>query len=140
MLPSPTVLSSDPVATMADAIVRRATRVMPSPADLVAIAIADTDFQGEITPGCDVMYLAAEAADHAAEIWEDENSEITGTVLPEVIEAVRALLVLHAVETLDDMAEARADAESARRADAYEAGDEDAHGEAVPYDTYRSAA
>jgi hypothetical protein len=115
MLTPPTVLSSDPLATLVSEVAHRATRVMPSPADLVAIAIADTDFQGEITAHCDVMYLAAEFADHAAEIWEDESGEMFGTVAPKVIEATRALLILHAIETLDDMAEALADAQAERR-------------------------
>jgi hypothetical protein len=136
MLTPPTILSSDPLATLAAAARRRAACIpQPSVAELVARAVADTDFLGDLTPATDTLAHAADYADQAAEIWEDAAGDMPGTVAPELVLAARDVL-RGLAETLLAFAEtAAADA----RADAIEAGDADPAGDPIPYATYRAA-
>ena len=133
MLPSPTILSSDPAATLADAA-RRRDATQPTVSELVALAITGTDFLGDITTSCDTMALAAEYADQAAERWEDARGVLFGTVLPERIDAARCELRDLAESVLGDAAEGL----SYARIDSIEAGDLDDDGNPIPYETYRS--
>ena len=133
MLAPPIILSSDPVATLA-AQARRRTLTQPTVAELVALAIAGTDFLGDISASGDTMALAAEYADQAAERWEDAREEMPGSVLPELIEAARVVLRDCAESVLRN---AESDADDALL-DGIESGDLDDDGQAVGYDTLRA--
>ena len=91
---------------------------LPSIAELVALAIRYTDFVGDLTADHpDILYLAANAADDVADLWEG----VTGTpmsVPSEVILNCRAALIAHGEELLRA---AEADA-AAERSDAIEEG------------------
>lgn len=112
-------------------------RLMPTTADLVARAIADTDFIGDLVPHADLQHLAADATDMAIDAWEASNDlPIGATDVPAVtIIATRRLLISHAEHLLRT---AECDALDAA-ADALQAGDIDRNGNAMPYPTYRGA-
>jgi hypothetical protein len=134
--PARTILSSDPLATLAAAARRRAvTCTMPTVAELVARAVGDTDFLGDLTPTTDTLAHAADYADQAAEQWEDALGEVPGTVAPELVLAAASMLRKLADMLLDFAAIEAADA----RADAIEAGDVDPAGDVIPYATRRAA-
>lgn len=109
MLPPPTVLSTDPVATLAADAARRAVVTQPTIAELVGLAIAETDFLGELTARCDTMKIAADYADAAADRWEDALAELPGSVLPTLIEAVRGVLRRLADDVVDRLQRAARD-------------------------------
>jgi hypothetical protein len=144
MLTPPPILSSDPLATLAAAARRRAaTYAMPTVAELVALAVHDTDFLGDLTP--DTAALAADCADQAAEQWEearaaeraaaaaeqgeDARDELPGTVAPELVLAARGVLrgLADALVSFGEVDAANA------LSDAIESGDVDADGNAVAY-------
>jgi len=116
-----------------------AGRLLPTTADLVARAIADTDFMGDLTPRTmqvELLRLAAEATDRAIDAWEAENGLQVGStdVALRMVFQVRRLLVSHARAVMRERVAAEDDA----RADALQAGDITRTGEAIPYPTYRS--
>jgi hypothetical protein len=130
MFDPPTILSSDPLATLAAAARHRRLLPQPTVAELVTLATIGTPFFGEITASCEPMALAAEYADIGAERWEDtrEHLELGGGVDPDLIDEARVVLVglvgaalaRAEADALDDAAEALA-----ARLDAEDAGDAD---------------
>jgi hypothetical protein len=114
-------------------------QILPTVADLVSRAVADTDFlralAAERDP--DVLAAAADAADEAAEQWETEHGAIVGKSVPHmlIVDARHAL----AARGEAWMADRQADAADALR-DSIEAGDRDRQGAPVGYAMHRSAA
>ena len=115
----------------------RSARLAPTVADLVARAIADTDFINDITPAGDMLRLAADYTDVVIDAWEEAAGVPVGStdVPMDVVNAIRRALYAYAYQV---QRAAELDAIDAR-ADAIEAGDTDAGGEAIPYAAYRSA-
>lgn len=116
------------------------TRLMPTTADLVARALADTDFLNDITPRTrqlELLALAATATDMAIDAWEAANELPVGStdVALTMVFQTRRILVARASELMRERVAAEEDA----RSDAIEAGDIDSHGNAMPYARYRSA-
>ncbi len=118
-------------------LITRST-LQPTVAALVALALADGDFVGDLVPQAthtDLVRLAADYTERAADTWEDAEDALPGTVAPALLDAVRIVLVGLANNVLNA---AECDALDAA-ADALQAGDADRAGKAIPYDTYRSA-
>lgn len=111
------------------------TTLQPSVAALVALALADGDFINDLVPHADLMCLAADHADRGADIWEDDQDELPGTVDQALILAARGVLINLGNNLLQAAAADAADA----RTDAIEAGDVTVAGDPIPYTTYRSA-
>jgi hypothetical protein len=114
-------------------------RILPTIADLVARAIADTDYLGDLagTRHPDVLDAAHAAATEAAERWEMEHApERVGGIVPAplILDAAHALAARGEAWLADRWAD-RIDA----LADAFRDGDVDRFGEPVGYDRYRSA-
>jgi hypothetical protein len=110
-------------------------RLLPTVADLVARAVADGDFYGDIAPDSDLLTVAAEYTDRGIDTWADDNDVLANTVPVYLWLAARAVLSNLASALLRHTETAEADA----RADAIEAGDMDHDGNPIPYDTCRSA-
>jgi hypothetical protein len=102
--------------------------------ELCRIALRDTDFLGDLTPGDAVRIWdhACNAIDWAAEIWSENHDD--ATVPLEVVEAARKELTQQAHDILADLATLEEDA----LFDAMEAGDLDHDGSAISYPRYRS--
>jgi hypothetical protein len=111
-------------------------KVAPPPApdadELCRIALRDTDFLGDLTPGDAVRIWdhACNAIDWAAEIWSENHDDVT--VPLEVVEAARKDLTQQARDILADQARLEDDA----LLDAMEAGDLDHDGSAISYPRY----
>ena len=112
-------------------------RLAPTVADLVARAIADTDFLNDLVPNCGLTALACDACDMAIDAWEAANDVPVGAtdVPARTINDVRAALIAHGSAALHTAERDAIDA----RADAIEAGDIDRDGNAIGYAAYRSA-
>lgn len=109
--------------------------LQPTIPALVALAIADGDFIGDVVPHGDLVRLAADYADRAAEAWEDTEDEPPNTVATALRLQTAAVLLKLAHSMLHA---AECDALDAA-ADAILAGDADRNGNPIPYATYRSA-
>jgi len=76
----------------------------PSPRELIARAIVDTDFRRQLVPGTtrhDLMTAARIAADQAAEAWEGDNGLPIGESVADPIRAgVISALIRHGSEIL----------------------------------------
>jgi hypothetical protein len=97
--------------------------------DLCAIAIAHTDFIGDLDAAA-LVDNAANSADLAADIWTDAHDQ---PVPLAVIVAARLLLVEHGYLLLCEREQAEIDA----LADGVEAGDLDRDGAPIPYPIYK---
>ena len=107
------------------------TRSLPSISDLLHLAVTETDFVSDLDPDT-LEANCANSIDLAADLWSDAHGY--ATVPLSLIQWARCALLLEAEAMLRDR-EAHAEAE---RLDAIEAGDIDAAGCFIPYDTYRS--
>lgn len=107
---------------------------LPTVAELIHIALTETDFIGDLCSDHDLIaHNAANSIDTAADIWTDTHD---GKPVPlSLIVLARGQLEAEAHDMLTDMAEMKA----AELADAIEAGDLDADGTPIPYTPYRSA-
>jgi hypothetical protein len=110
------------------------TTILPSTADLVARALADTDFLAEIrADSANIRDSADIAIEVAAVAWEESHDAGPGALIPSHwITAARDALIDAGHDLL---ARDEADAIVARL-DSIDAGDIDADGEPVPYDRY----
>ncbi len=108
------------------------TPSLPTIAELVARAIADTDFVGDIsTDPEDMAHVAANSADLAAEMWEEANDYPVNITVPSALIAeVRTALIARAQRFLD--------LREAETLDLIESGDLDDDGSPAPYARYRS--
>ncbi len=108
------------------------TLTLPTLAELVARAIADTDFVGDISADPeDMAHVAANAADLAVEQWEEAHDyPVNITVPSDLIALVRTALIARAQRYLDLRA--------AETLDGMESGDLDDDGCPAPYARYRS--
>jgi hypothetical protein len=111
------------------------TRILPTAADLVALAIAGTDFVSEITGDAGrIRWFAADAIELASEQWEEATGATAGAVVPsDLMNYATDLLIEAGLDILDA---ADGEAEDARRA-AIDAGDMTRDGAPVPYATSR---
>lgn len=106
----------------------------PTILDLLHLAITETDFTGDLTNDQRLLEINVEnSIDLAATIWEERHNDIP--VPLSLIQWARCALLLEAEAMLRDRARYEADT----LADAREAGDLDAEGQWIPYDTYRRA-
>lgn len=112
------------------------TPILPTVAELVAIAIAQTDFAAEIRADADdIRNFADIAIEQAAEIWECDNGCTLLQMVPSQLTSLAREALIDA--GLDLLGLAAAAAEDALR-DAIESGDLDADGEPIAYPTYRA--
>ena len=114
----------------------RATHAAAQPTlgELVGRAVDDTDFLGDIDRDPHILAaVAANAAEAAEELWEEEHGWSPHSVPHALIQGVTAALVQYARDLFAAEDEARAEA----RLDAI-ASDLGAGGEPPPYPTYRS--
>lgn len=115
----------------------RATHAAAQPTlgELVGRAVEDTDFLGDIDRDPHILAaVAANAAEAAKGLWEEEHGWPLHGVPLALIQDVTAALVQYARDLFAAEDEARAEA----WLDAIEAGDLGAGGEPIPYPTYRS--
>ena len=109
--------------------------VQPTLGELMRHAVEGTDFLGDIDRDPQVLaVVAANAADVAAEQWEEDQGWPLQGVPRAVIRDVTAALIQYARDLFVAEDEARAEA----RLDAIEAGDTDADDNVIPYPRYRS--
>ena len=111
---------------------QRAPLNLPTVSDLLHLAVTETDFAGDLHPDT-LEANCATSIDLAALIWEERHDDIP--VPLSLIQWARCALLLEAEAMLRDR-ETHAEAE---RLDAIEAGDIDADGQWIPYDTYHGA-
>ena len=115
----------------------RATHAAAQPTlgELVGRAVEDTDFLGDIDRDPHILAaVAANAAEAAEELWEEEHGWPLHGVPLALIQDVTAALIQYANDLFAAEDEARAEA----RLDAIEAGDLDQDGEPISYPRYRS--
>ena len=115
----------------------RATHAAAQPTlgELVGRAVEDTDFLGDINRDPQILAaVAANAAETAEELWEEEHGWPPHSVPPALIQDVIAALIQHA----RDLFAAEDEAGDEARLDAIEAGDLDQDGEPISYPRYRS--
>ena len=107
----------------------------PIAEDLFTRALRNPDYMGDVVPGADLQYLAANVTDAAIGDYEYDRGIAAGTLVvsASVIDTVRRMLVAYANDALLDAADASNDLFR----DAREAGDVDANGDPV-HETYRS--
>jgi hypothetical protein len=109
-------------------------RILPSVADLVALALTRTDFISEIRGDpAHIRWHAADAIEAAAENWTDAND---GAAIPSDFLNFATDCLIEAGH--DILARADADADAAMR-DAIDAGDMDRDGAPVGYASQRGA-
>jgi hypothetical protein len=108
----------------------------PTLGELVGRAVGGTDFLGDIDRDPHILAaVAANAAEAAQELWEEDNGWPLYGVPLALIQDVTAALIQYA----NDLFAAEGDAPAEARLDAIEAGDRDQDGEPISYPRYRSA-
>jgi hypothetical protein len=112
---------------------------LPTVAEVVALAITETEFRAETPNGTtprEIYRAATIATNQAAESWEEVAGVPIGATVPDTIRHPAAMRLV-------DLANARhreADKQAADALlDAIEAGDLDEAGEPIPYPLCRSA-
>jgi hypothetical protein len=107
----------------------------PTRGELVGRAVEDTDFLGDIDRDPhNLVAVAANAAEAAGELWEEEHYWPLHGVPLALIQDVTAALVQYARDLFAAEDEAHAEA----RLDAIEAGDTDADDNVIRYPKFRS--
>jgi hypothetical protein len=116
------------------------TKTMPTIPELVARALADSDFVVETPRGTSQreLYRAATiATNQAAEAWEEANGLPIGATVPDLI---RHPVSIRLVGLAQDRHDAEMEAIAYALLDGIEAGDLDEDGSPVAYDRCWSAA
>lgn len=104
---------------------------LPTVDDLICIALADTDFIGDLTPDRDLVEAnVCNSIWLAADIWADNHNE--QTVPQPLIDAARVELTRQAHAMLDERAEHTA----AQILDEIEAGERDRYGWPIRFPRY----
>jgi hypothetical protein len=136
VIPSDAAIDAEIIDLERRIAAHRATHAAAQPTlgELVGRAVEDTDFLGDIDRDPHILAaVAANAADSAAEQWEEEHGWLLLGVPLALIQDVTAALVQYARDLFAAEDEAGAEAQL----DAIEAGKLGAGGESISYPTYR---